>query len=267
MVNKSENVNNDDLRDRRERFDQIAVNYEKYRPGYPKELIGEIFSLVNLSSSGTILEVGSGSGKATELLAQRGHVILCLEPSNELISLAKVKFQGDAGVVFSNTTFEDWQPDKFTFDLVVSAQAFHWIDPSIGYKKTAAILRNEGWLALFWNMYPKNEDFLTKQIDKLYRGILPEVSPYNYSEDLIGRRKVDIEDSGYFKNVLVKRFFWKIPYSTEEYVRYLDTFGVYSRLSDSTREVFFQELARTIDSCGGVIEKPFVSLLYLAQKA
>lgn len=35
-----------------------------------------------------------------------------------------------------------------SFDLIVSATAFHWVDPEIKYRKSARLLRPGGWLAL-----------------------------------------------------------------------------------------------------------------------
>lgn len=266
MINKSEKVNNAELRIRRERFNLIADAYDKYRPGYPNELIETIFSVTQLDENADILEIGSGPGTATTLLASKGCMIHCIEPSEELIGLAKKKLQY-SGVVFSNTTFEDWYPNKHVFDMVVSAQAFHWIERTIAYNKTSKVLKDNGWLVLFWNMYPRNEEPVTRKVDEVYKRILPRVSPFNYSEDIIEKRRVDIEISGYFKDVLVRRFFWTKSYSTEEYIGYLSTFGVYSRLTEMTRLEFFRELRRAIDSCGGVIEKQYVSILYVARKA
>jgi len=37
------------------------------------------------------------------------------------------------------------------YDLLVSAQAWHWVDPVVAMPKAAALLRPGGTLALFWN--------------------------------------------------------------------------------------------------------------------
>jgi SAM-dependent methyltransferase len=38
--------------------------------------------------------------------------------------------------------------DTGPFDLIVSATAFHWVDPGVGLAKAARLLRPGGWLAL-----------------------------------------------------------------------------------------------------------------------
>ena len=48
-----------------------------------------------------------------------------------------------------NIAFENWVTEENAFDLVISATAFHWLNPSIAYKKTALALTSEGAIALF----------------------------------------------------------------------------------------------------------------------
>jgi hypothetical protein len=46
------------------------------------------------------------------------------------------------------SSFEDYGPTG-PFDLIVSATAFHWVDPTVGWEKAARLLRpTKGWLAL-----------------------------------------------------------------------------------------------------------------------
>jgi len=49
--------------------------------------------------------------------------------------------------------FEDWDPVGRTFDAVIAAQAWHWVDPVAGAAKAAAVLRPGGRLAVFWNAF------------------------------------------------------------------------------------------------------------------
>jgi SAM-dependent methyltransferase len=53
----------------------------------------------------------------------------------------------DPGTRFQVCSFEDFTGNG-PFDLIVSATAFHWIDPAIGLAKAARLLRPGGWLAL-----------------------------------------------------------------------------------------------------------------------
>jgi hypothetical protein len=49
------------------------------------------------------------------------------------------------------STFEDWEPSGRTFEVVVSATAWHWIDRHIGPAKAAEVLPSRRTLTPFWN--------------------------------------------------------------------------------------------------------------------
>src|SRR5262249_30436525 len=53
----------------------------------------------------------------------------------------------DPTVRIQLASFEDFA-GAGPFDLIVSATAFHWVDPGIGLVKAARLLRPGGWLAL-----------------------------------------------------------------------------------------------------------------------
>ena len=57
------------------------------------------------------------------------------------------------GLTVEVSAFEDWDPPGEPFDLVIAAQAWHWIHPQRGASKAAAVLRPGGRFAAFWNSY------------------------------------------------------------------------------------------------------------------
>jgi SAM-dependent methyltransferase len=54
----------------------------------------------------------------------------------------------DAAISFQACSFEDFAATDSSFDLIVSATAFHWVDPEVKFSKSARLLRPGGWLAL-----------------------------------------------------------------------------------------------------------------------
>ena len=47
-----------------------------------------------------------------------------------------------------SASFEDYAAPEGSFDLIISAAAFHWIDPEVRFGKSARLLRPGGWLAV-----------------------------------------------------------------------------------------------------------------------
>ncbi len=108
-------------------FDRSAADYDVARPGYPERLIEELVARSGIPDGGRILEIGCGTGQLTVLLAAGGYTITAVELGRELSRLATMKLES-----FPNTTvvcadFERWDVEPGGADLVVSAQAFHWM--------------------------------------------------------------------------------------------------------------------------------------------
>lgn len=131
-----------------QRFDAVPELYDRYWPGYPKEVIEQIIADSILPERGKILEIGCGTGIATRLFAQRGYHILGIEQGANLVALARetLGFYPDVSIIVN--TFENWLPIGNEYDLDFSAQPFHWIGKKVGYAKAAYLLRDHGCLAL-----------------------------------------------------------------------------------------------------------------------
>jgi trans-aconitate methyltransferase len=132
-------------------FDRSAELYEAARPSYPEALVDEAVARSGIPAGGRILEIGAGTGKATRPFARRGYPIVALEPGAKMAAVLRRNVAAFPRVAVEETTFEAWSGADRSFDLVVSAQAFHWVDPAVRYVKTAAALRPRGALALIRN--------------------------------------------------------------------------------------------------------------------
>jgi SAM-dependent methyltransferase len=248
-------------------FDSVADLYDQYRPGYPSELIESILELTGLPRTGKIVEIGSGTGKATLPFAQRGYSILCLEPGEKMAEVAARNLKPFPGVQFENSRFEDWHEMASTFDLAFSAQAFHWVPKGIGYQKAARALKPHGHLALFWNMSSGLVGPLAVEIDRIYKEIAPELgSPFSANDESIQQHIREIEESGCFGPVAVRRHPWTKRYNTKEYLGLTNTHSDHLRLPEETRKRLFLSIGKAIDKYGGSAEKPYLTVLYVAEK-
>jgi trans-aconitate methyltransferase len=247
---------------RRVSFDARAELYDAARPSYPDALADDVIS----RAGRRMLEIGAGTGKATVVFARRGASIVAIEPGASLAAVLRRNVAGH-DVTIANTTFEAW-PIERPFDVVMAAQAIHWIDPRVRYVKPAEILARGGMLAVIRNEKLALEDGLQGEIDAAYARWPAGSSqrPVDVVEtarrDLVG----EIDASGLFGPVDVRLYWWTTTYTTAGYLDLLDTYSDHAILARDQRAPLYQAIAEAIDRRGGVIEIPYVSMAALAQR-
>ena len=256
-----------DWKEESQRFDGVADLYDAYRPSYPPELIEAVVMLSGIQPDGRVLEIGSGTGKATLLFAQRGLTILGLEPGQNLIKVAKENLKFYPQVSFENARFEDWEAGQAEFDLVFSGQAFHWVPEEVRFVKASSVLKKQGHLALFWNMSLEIEGKIGFELSQIYRNRVPELVKSEIpSEQLIQGWARSLSESGYFEHIVVSTYPWSARYKTKEYLGLLNTNSDHLRLSDQRRRALFEEIAEVIERHGGYIKKSYLAVLYMARR-
>lgn len=248
-------------------FDGVAELYDAHRPSYPGELIEDIIQLTGLQPESRILEIGSGTGKATVLFAQRGYAVLCLEPGENLSAVAAKNLAAYPRVRFVQARFEAWDAGEEKFDLVTSAQAFHWVPEEVRYEKTARVLKPGGWLAPFWNMYPGLEGEIRRDLDQVYAQYAPELAKPDFPfEQLVENRARSLRECPYFAQVEVRKYPWSARYATDAYLGLLNTYSDHLRLPPDRRQVLFDQIGAVIDRHGGSINRPYLAVVYLARR-
>jgi len=147
-------------------FDGIAERYEAFRPGYPARVVDFVIATAGLGPAAAILEIGCGTGQLTERLAVPGFQLTAIDIGPSMVAAARQRL-ADAVVSFEVTSFESLTAADASFDLVISAAAFHWIDPEVAFSKSARLLRPGGWLALL-GTDDDYDDPLATAIDDLW---------------------------------------------------------------------------------------------------
>jgi SAM-dependent methyltransferase len=252
-------------------FDAAAELYDQARPSYPEALADAVVNLAELQPDSHLLEIGCGTGQATQLFARRGYTLLCLEPGENLAALAAHNLRAYPRVTIQPTTFEAWPLQAAAFDLVFAAQSFHWIPAEIGFSKAAAALKSTGSLALFWNVPPEGGPEASEEFQAVYRQHAPAMVHNSYKNRPFAARlqeiETEIQQSGLFRNLVVETFPWSEVLMTAEYLMLLRTFSDHLLLPEETLTRLLAGIAEVIDRQGGTIEKRYVAVLYVAQKA
>ena len=257
--------------ERRETFDEIAELYDRARPRYPAELFIDLEVLAGLGPSSRVLEVGTGTGIATLPLAERGYRVVAVELGGALAAVAEAKLAPFADVELVRSAFEDWPLPAEPFDLVVSATAWHWIDPAVGYAKAAQALRPGGSLAIVRYHHVAGEDagfFVAAQ--GCYEQFTPDYDPAFRlpAPDAVVPDTAALEASGLFEPPAVRTYLVEKRYSDHEYVDLLATFSANRLLAEPMRAAFLDCIGAVIrERFDGRIRRHFLHELTLAHKA
>lgn len=139
-------------------FDEEPELYDRVRPGYPNTLIADLVDIASIDDRSSILEVGCGTGQATRSLAPLGCSILGVEPGEGLAALARRRLAGFPNVEVETSSFEEWDPRDRRFDVLVAASSWHWVDPSIGWRRAHEVLRHRAWMAVLGHIVVRRVD-------------------------------------------------------------------------------------------------------------
>ncbi|MEN6319827.1 MAG: class I SAM-dependent methyltransferase [Syntrophaceae bacterium] len=248
-------------------FNDVAEIYDEIRPGYPEQLIEDVLALSSIPSGGNILEIGCGTGKATIPFARRGYTILCLELSKNMARLTAKLCQPYPGVEVKNVSFEEWPLQEKAFDLVICAEAFHWISPNIKFVKAASSLKSGGSIALFWHGHHSGGSKFFQEAEELYRKKVPQLAEMRKkTPDELQRETIDeIEGSRLFSTMVVRRYPWREIYSAERYVKLVSTYSPIHRLEEDVRQSVLNDIRDLIGRHGGIVESEYISRLYVAR--
>ncbi|MFD6199632.1 class I SAM-dependent methyltransferase [Mycobacteriaceae bacterium NPDC060252] len=225
-------------RDRRraESFGDSADAYDRHRPRYPQPLIDELVS----GEQTRALDVGAGTGIAAAQLAAAGAEVLAVEPDARMARVAAGK-----GITVEVATFEDWQQAGRTFDLVLFAQSFHWVEPAAASEKVLTVLRPGGRLALVWNRIvptaPSEDELDTVYADFMDTTRRPSID----TEDTVSPA---LEKSGY--HVRHSHFLEHRHFSTQEYLDMVFTYSNHLTLDAAARSALRSRLEEKIGDDG-----------------
>jgi SAM-dependent methyltransferase len=231
-------------------FDSVAGTYDSARPSYPEELFDDLVQLADLEPGARLLEIGCGTGKATLPLLKRGFGVVCVELGTHLAEQARRNLTGYP-VEINVGPFESWRGDPRGFDLVYAATAWHWIDAANRYRKAHQLLRPSGGHLAFWSAthaFPTDFDPFFDEIQTVYdaigeshEGEWPPPAPDQSRDD-----SEEIEASGFFDHVEVRRYLWETQYTADQYIALLDTFSGHIAMDPAKREHLYREIRNRI---------------------
>ena len=245
-----------------ESFGADAGRYDRARPTYPAALVDRIIAASPGAGAPSILDVGCGTGISGRLFRAAGCPVLGIDPDARMAELAR-----KSGLDVEVSKFEAWDAGGRAFDAVIAAQSWHWVDPVAGAAKAAAVLRPGGRLAVFWNAFQPPAD-LRAAFGAVYQRALPD-SPVGgfWSRPAVdaylvgcGKAADAMRQAGGFGEPETWRFDWARPYTRDEWLDAVPTFGGHSLLPAQVQEELLAGIGAAVDAAGGAFTMDYATV-------
>jgi signal transduction histidine kinase/SAM-dependent methyltransferase len=247
-----------------ESFGFDPVRYDRTRPRYPEDLVDAMIAAI---PGQEVLDVGIGTGVSARPFRSAGFEVLGVE-----VDARMAEFAQRDGFQVEVAKFEEWESLGRTFDAVIAGQTWHWIDPVAGAAKAAKVLRTNGRLAVFWNVFQPPPD-LAAVFANVYQRVLPD-SPLSagisggmaaYSS-LFEKAAEGMRSDPRLGEPEQLMFPWKRSYSRDEWLDVVPTFGGHSRFPSQTLDDLLDGIGVAIDAVGGSFIMDYTSVVVTAAR-
>jgi SAM-dependent methyltransferase len=265
-------------RQRRTLFSSDVAAYDFGRPGYPERVYELLAQVCGLGAGTEVLEIGPGTGQATGRLLDAGAAVTGVELGAEMAARLESKYEGRALTVEVGA-FEEVALDPGSFDLVVAATAFHWIPAQAGLQRCADLLRPGGWLGLWWTYFgdPDRPDPYREAVEPIFAELAPSlidtfpgaafIGSHPYALDAEART-AEIDTSGRFGPVHHEAISWTGRHTATELRALFASYSPCLALAPDERAAVLDAIENlATDTFAGVVERPYLTLIYLAQRA
>jgi SAM-dependent methyltransferase len=224
-------------------FGSVAATYERFRLGYPDELVDRVLEYAGRPVR-TALEIGAGTGKATRVFAARGIAVTATDPDPAM--LAELRRHVPASVRTIQHRFEELALTT-SYDLVFAAASLHWTHPEGRWSRVAALLGPSGVFASFG----ANSFLADARVEEAVRAARapfladddvpsPDGTPENAPMQWPGTKLEESELFTDVRQVVIER---RPVIPAEEYVAHLGTVSAYLQLPASDRDEVLRRIA------------------------
>ncbi len=243
--------------------------YHAARPGYPDWVFDVLSERGGLAPDAVTFEVGAGTGTATHRLLESGaHPLIAIEPDDRLAAFLRETIQ-DKSLTVVAATFEEAELREASFDLGISATAFHWLIEDVALTKAAKLLRQGGWWAMVWNVFgdPHRPDSFHEATKELLKGPLSpsdgiDGTPFALDAEA---RVAALERTRAFDRVDHRTSAWSLVLDADQTVALYATYSNINIRPD--REAVLTELHRVArDEFHGCVTRNMVTSLYVARR-
>jgi ubiquinone/menaquinone biosynthesis C-methylase UbiE len=167
-------------------FAHVADEYERGRPGYPREAIEWLLGANALE----VLDLGAGTGKLTSALLDGGHRVIAVEPLAEMRAILTSTLP--AALALTGTA-ERLPLKDASVDAVTVGAAFHWFDERAALAEIRRVLRAPGVLGLLGNAFDVSTPWVASLREILGPPAIQRPGHWPSVEDLL-EEFIEVED-------------------------------------------------------------------------
>ena len=253
----------------RQAFGRDPASYDGARPAYPEWVFDFLCERCGLAPNTVTFEIGAGTGTATrELLKLGAGPLVAVEPDQRLAAFLQETIP-DERLTVVVAPFEEAVLQESSFDLGLSATAFHWLDEDLALTKVAKLLRPGGWWAMLWNVFGDSgraDPFHEATKSLVNKPLSPSAGngEVPFALDVEARRTA-LERSDAFDRFEHRTSTWSLVLDSDQTVA---LYATYSNLNiRSDREDILKQLHRIArDEFQGCVIRNMTTSLYVARR-
>ena len=244
-------------------FDTIPEAFDRHRTRYCPELFANLLERSGAGPESSVLELGPGTGQATEPLLDAGCDYTGIELGSNFVRVLTEKYGPRTNFHLIHDDFITHDFGEKRYDLIYSAATIQWIPEETAFGKTFALLKPGGMLAMFLTRrdYRTPNPALYERIQQVYDRDFKPAIRYTHGSF----RYEDALRYGY--TGWQKRVFRTTQvYTADEYVAFCGTHSDHLVIPEPLRSRFFAGLRQAVLDFGNRIEVFDSHVLMTARK-
>jgi SAM-dependent methyltransferase len=204
--------------------------------------------------------------------------VTAVELGAEMAAALEAKY-GNQGLTVEVGAFEGADLDADSFDLIVAATSFHWVPPESGLPRCADLLRPSGWLALWWNYFgdPERPDPFRDAVIPIFEELAPSLidtfpgiaflaGAHPYAIDAQARTS-EIDATARFGPVHFEAIPWTGRHTPAQLRALFASYSPCLALPPAERAPVLDAIEQlATDTFAGIVERPYLTAIYLAQR-
>lgn len=249
-------------RDARLVFDAIPEQFDRWRVRYSPALFDAVVEASGLGKGKRCLELGPGTGQATDFALNTGCDYQAVELGEHLARFMERKYAVYPNFSIINADFETCPLEENAYDLIYSAATIQWIREDVAYRRCFELLRPGGTLAMFLlsGNYRDSNPALYADIQKVYDACFVSDQPYRQHFNYLGGEAWGLTYLGQ------SAFPGRREYTADEYLEYIGTHSDHIMLNIEYRRHFYDGIRAAILRHGNRIVFDDQYILYLYRK-